>query len=220
MPGTDSAASILDFTGGLISAGVKTYGDWQMTDWANRESERRWKMQNEYNTPYMQMERLKAAGLNPKLVYGHGAVTQAGEMPSVQRSEVTAPAGEIGKFTEIRNMNAQLDNLRAQNDLTKMETILKAANAVNVDLANRDAARELGIKLDMDKKYPAFPQQKGDVPGMPSLLKVGAGLSDYYGNAYHTGAGVLESAAASIKLAAKKSAMMLEGMYGGKYDKH
>lgn len=33
-----------------------------------------WNMQNAYNTPAAQMERLKDAGLNPMLVYGNGSV--------------------------------------------------------------------------------------------------------------------------------------------------
>lgn len=37
-----------------------------------------WKMQNEYNKPINQMERLKEAGLNPNLVYSNGATTTAG----------------------------------------------------------------------------------------------------------------------------------------------
>lgn len=42
-----------------------------------------WKMQNEYNTPANQMKRLQEAGLNPNLVYGNGADTTAGSIPSV-----------------------------------------------------------------------------------------------------------------------------------------
>lgn len=32
-----------------------------------------WQMQNEYNSPEMQMQRLREAGLNPNLVYDNGA---------------------------------------------------------------------------------------------------------------------------------------------------
>ena len=34
-----------------------------------------WNLQNEYNLPQNQMTRLKAAGLNPNLVYGNGGAT-------------------------------------------------------------------------------------------------------------------------------------------------
>lgn len=51
-------------------------------EWQTRENEKAfersvsmWNMQNQYNTPTEQMARLKAAGLNPNLVYGNGTVT-------------------------------------------------------------------------------------------------------------------------------------------------
>ena len=39
----------------------------------NREwQEKMWNMNNEYNSPIMQMQRFKEAGLNPHLIYGQG----------------------------------------------------------------------------------------------------------------------------------------------------
>lgn len=46
-----------------------------------------WNMQNEYNSPAAQMERLKAAGLNPNLMYSMGNAGNAGS--SVQYSAPT-----------------------------------------------------------------------------------------------------------------------------------
>lgn len=40
-----------------------------------------WNMQNFYNSPAQQMARLKAAGLNPNLVYGNGATATSPSMP-------------------------------------------------------------------------------------------------------------------------------------------
>ena len=40
-----------------------------------------WNMQNAYNTPQAQMERLKQAGLNPNLMYGQGNVGNATAAP-------------------------------------------------------------------------------------------------------------------------------------------
>lgn len=47
-----------------------------------------WNLTNEYNHPSAQMERLQSAGLNPNLVYGGGATTQATEAPQFQRPEI------------------------------------------------------------------------------------------------------------------------------------
>lgn len=45
-----------------------------------RDQERFWNMQNAYNDPSAQMQRLQGAGLNPHLVYGNGATATAGPM--------------------------------------------------------------------------------------------------------------------------------------------
>ena len=41
-----------------------------------------WHMQNSYNTPAAQMQRLKAAGLNPDLMYGNGSAGVQANLPS------------------------------------------------------------------------------------------------------------------------------------------
>jgi hypothetical protein len=42
---------------------------------ADKQNVKFWEMQNAYNTPKMQMSRLKDAGLNPNLIYGNSANT-------------------------------------------------------------------------------------------------------------------------------------------------
>ncbi|AXF52010.1 MAG: DNA pilot protein [Microviridae sp.] len=39
-----------------------------------------WRLQNEYNSPIAQMQRLQDAGLNPNLVYGNGATAEGGPL--------------------------------------------------------------------------------------------------------------------------------------------
>lgn len=51
-----------------------------------------WKMQNEYNAPKAQMQRLQEAGLNPNLMYGKGTVGNAQTMPQYQ---VLPSSGEV-----------------------------------------------------------------------------------------------------------------------------
>jgi len=60
-----------------------------------------WNMQNEYNSPEKQMERLKAAGLNPNMVYDKGGAVQAAgniATPDVQSAQFRTP-----DFTQISN---------------------------------------------------------------------------------------------------------------------
>lgn len=81
-----------------------------------------WQLQNQYNSPAAQMERLKEAGLSPMLVYGGGAnqVSQPvrssdfkqwnPEVPQVGRSVQDT----IGTYFNVQMQKAQLDNLRLQ----------------------------------------------------------------------------------------------------------
>ena len=48
-----------------------------------------WNMNNAYNDPSAQMERLRQAGLNPNLVYGNGATTTASAPSAPQASSAT-----------------------------------------------------------------------------------------------------------------------------------
>ena len=48
-----------------------------------------WNMNNAYNDPSAQMERLRQAGLNPNLVYGGGATTTASAPSAPQASSAT-----------------------------------------------------------------------------------------------------------------------------------
>lgn len=118
-----------------------------------------WFMQNQYNSPSNQMARLKAAGLNPNLVYGHGADTLSGPVRSSSSSSWNPSVPNVGgsgtmdKYFSTQLMQAQLDNLRANNTVLHNEALLKAAqtSAVNesipltqTNVANRQF--DLGMK--------------------------------------------------------------------------
>lgn len=50
-----------------------------------------WNLQNRYNAPGAQMQRLQEAGLNPHLMYGKGTVGNAQGMPQMQQTPYVAP---------------------------------------------------------------------------------------------------------------------------------
>lgn len=99
-----------------------------------------WNTQNEYNSPAAQMQRLKAAGLNPNLVYGGGANAMSGPIkgPSTGSYQGTAPKVDIqgpaidainthmaytmqGKQLQV--MDQQLLNLQQDNNLKQIQAI-------------------------------------------------------------------------------------------------
>lgn len=131
--------------GGTANAWMEGRRNKQQREWALAMYNRQradalsdWERQNMYNSPSAQMERLKAAGLNPNLVYGSGSTYSAG---AVRGSNVpayspdkggggTPPYGTVGlsldAYFNAQVKQAQIDNLKAQNDVIKQEAALKA----------------------------------------------------------------------------------------------
>lgn len=105
-----------------------------------------WNMQNEYNTPAMQMKRLKEAGLNPNLVYGNGADVTANSAPrssSVEswRPEAFKPdlsmvADSIFASVDLATKKATLDNIEAQGAVLEQEALLKSMQVQNSSTDN------------------------------------------------------------------------------------
>lgn len=100
-----------------------------------------WTMQNEYNSPQSQMQRLRDANLNPNLVYGNGADAKAVgpvRQSSVESWKPTAPQLDINslgntmsQYADLKVKEATADNLKAQNSVILQDAILKAAQTAS-----------------------------------------------------------------------------------------
>lgn len=93
-----------------------------------------WNRQNEYNTPEMQMQRLKEAGLNPNLIYeggagsaGNASAPQKSPVPEVGRANVQNELASlatmnimpaIAQYQDWQVKKAQIDNINAQTQAT------------------------------------------------------------------------------------------------------
>lgn len=94
-----------------------------------------WQMQNDYNSPAAQMERLKAAKLNPNLIYGKGAgdMTAAPVRSTDTKSwdpkapDYSGVGNSVMTYLDAKMKDAQIDNLRAQNTAIVNESLLKEA---------------------------------------------------------------------------------------------
>lgn len=92
---------------------------------------------NQYNSPAAQMERLRAAGLNPNLAYGSGTVTsQAAQTRGADSGGYTARVApksmDLGgamqgalNAIEMQKAQVQTDNIKAMTQLSQAETINK-----------------------------------------------------------------------------------------------
>lgn len=107
----------------------------------NHRNVQNWHMQNEYNHPKAQMERLKEAGLNPALMYGQSASGATGTAGSVDGAstpkwEFDNPMNKLNMFADIKQRNAQTDNLLAQRTVIHQEAALKSAQTASTLLQN------------------------------------------------------------------------------------
>jgi hypothetical protein len=133
-----------------------------------------WQMQNAYNSPEQQMQRLKDAGLNPNLVYGNGATAtsnqevRSSDPGSPQAVNTMAGLGQsiasLGMgYIDMKAKTAQTDNIRAQNELiqeqvrsqkldnaSKSLTYIMDAAAKN---ASNDATARTAVKKALQEVY-------------------------------------------------------------------
>jgi len=122
----------------------------KMYDMQKKDAEAQWHMQNEYNTPASQMQRLESAGLNPNLVYGKGADVTGGPIRGAAAPSWTpkAPTVDLASpFQAYQNYKigqAQADNLKVQNTVMLQEAALKAAQIANT------TANTARSKFDLD----------------------------------------------------------------------
>lgn len=109
----------------------------QQLMWQREENERAyqrniemWNMQNAYNSPAAQMQRLVEAGLNPNLAYGSlGSSTadgapqyQPANVPAISDAAFTDPWQGISQAGQSSLQYAQTDLLRAQAEKTREDT--------------------------------------------------------------------------------------------------
>lgn len=89
-----------------------------------------WDKTNMYNSPSQQMMRLKAAGLNPNLVYGNGATTTAQNVTPMASKPLPAPnTGQIIGSTIQASQDFQLKD--QQKDLNAIQALAIAQSTTN-----------------------------------------------------------------------------------------
>jgi len=100
----------------------------QQSNIQHQRTKELWNMDNLYNSPEQQMQRLKAAGLNPNLVYGKGATATSKGPPSTpqqanwQGQNPMERLNTIGAFQDIKLKQAQLGNIDASTQETLTNT--------------------------------------------------------------------------------------------------
>lgn len=123
--------------------------DWALQDYA---------MQNEYNSPKAQMQRLKEAGLNPHLVYGNGADATGANMPTPPQAttgrleNVDVQGGvnsALGAYQDIQSRTLQNNLLKAQTTIAEREAQLKEIQGEAMKLGILDKTFDYQFKQEL-----------------------------------------------------------------------
>jgi len=102
-----------------------------------------WNMQNSYNSPEQQMQRLTSAGLNPNLAYGNGAVANSTSPPATPHAmpyspktpELNLPA-IADTYFNIKSQAQRLANDKLVGDNMLLENQLKQQAITSAKLDN------------------------------------------------------------------------------------
>lgn len=143
---------------------AKYQAQWQQqeNEKAYQRSLNMWNLQNEYNSPTQQMARIRAAGLNPNLVYGNGvAGNSSGSAPQYEPAKFNAPTMQayrgwnlgisdaISQFLAYRTVKAQVDNMEAQNSLIRQQTATEATRQANIAASTSRSEFDLNMAKEL-----------------------------------------------------------------------
>ena len=93
--------------------------------------EKMWNLNNEYNTPLAQVNRIQEAGLNPNLVYGNGTIQNVTPMASSSAQASSTPFNDSIAARHAKNFDAIMRGL--QTAITMQELKNKKAEGKNIE---------------------------------------------------------------------------------------
>ena len=111
----------------IIGAGASLLGGFINNEYAQARSDQQWDRMNymqdkmnAYNAPTAQMARLRAAGLNPNLVYAHGGAVMESAVGNAPNPPNTAPIDTQGVLQMVQTIVGAMlekDKIQAQKDM-------------------------------------------------------------------------------------------------------
>lgn len=137
---------------GLIGTLSSSFGQSIGRNQQNRQYQKNWRLQNEYNTPKNQMKRLREAGLNPKLIYGNAAA--GGQAQQIQAAGSSAdykvdPVGQISQYASAENTQANTGLIKTQENKMNAERLKSLAEATRTmqDVSNTAETHPLNKEI-------------------------------------------------------------------------
>lgn len=116
---------------------------------ANKRMVDFWNMQNEYNHPRAQMQRLQEAGLNPNLVYGGGPSGASGKAEGVGTPDKPDLSGVGNLFGDVMNVFktiAETNRTKAQADLVREQVTTEMEQRRILPILRSDKEHDIALK--------------------------------------------------------------------------
>lgn len=169
IPAITAGAALLGQGGNAVAQGMgnRAQRKWNEKMYQTQKQDNLdfWNMQNSYNSPEQQMQRLTSAGLNPNLVYGNGAVANSSSAPDTPHAmpynpkvpELNLPA-VADTYFNLQSQSQRLANDKLVGDNMLLENQLKQEAIKSAKLNNTFNAEMYGSKVrgflgDNENKY-------------------------------------------------------------------
>ena len=137
---------------GLIGQGIANKQNRRQSNLAYQRAQEMQRQQNLYNNPSSQMERLRAAGLNPNLVYGNGSVANTqSDKPEYKPADIKPVTGGGLSIGSTLAQYAGVQLTRAQTNNVEQDTLNKQidnANKIITSAILNKQAEKLGIDIE------------------------------------------------------------------------
>lgn len=147
------ASPLLGLGGAIGSSLLSNIGAKKREEEARKHNIKLWEMQNQYNLPVNQMQRLKEAGLNPNLIYGSSPSGASGAAGAVSPGK--AAPYQISDPTQAA-MTSSLIPYQSQNIMAQTVKTLEDAGVAGI---NKEILKESAnslIELNKNKQELAY----------------------------------------------------------------
>lgn len=159
---------------------------------ANEKAMQSWQMMNDYNHPIQQMERLKAAGLNPLLVYGSGSVTgNTTSAPALSGGGVSTTGETLAKLgskaMNLVQQQATIDQIGASAGASRAAAGASQAQASNLSAQAalndiRKNYEEKSLIADIDYKKALADKIRTENRKVKAEASIAEGEASIFGN--------------------------------------
>lgn len=143
---------------GLAGAGASLVGGLINNAWSDARTDKQYRQMNEmqdkmnaYNAPVAQMARLRAAGLNPNLVYANGGAVIQSAVGNAPQPAHTTPIDTQGVLQMVQTIVGGMlekDKIQAQKEVTEMQT---KSSERNVDVQTKSSERNVDVTTQSNK---------------------------------------------------------------------